>query len=180
MSCSEEQVTVCFRCNIIPLSPFPLISAGSGFCLNNGAQQKEWAITTSTPRSDWNISPHVRILRAPLCVIMEPVWCDRRRRYQLTNGTQSNVAEDDDDENNTADHISAAPGERDNKEETFDMGEVRLQRNKIRVWESFSSFIHDISVILFHMWLPRSLCGIIRCHCIQYFQRDCSGAPLTF
>lgn len=149
MSCSEEQVTVCFRCIIIPLSPFPLTSAGSGFCLNNGAQQKEWAITTSTPWSDRNISPHVYILRALLRVIMEPVWCDdQRRRYQLTDGTQSNVAEDDDDENNTADHISAAPGERDNKEDTFDMGEVRLQRNKIRVWECFSSFIHDISVIL--------------------------------
>ena len=39
---------------------------------------------------------------------------------QLTHGAQSDVTEDDDDEDNTAHNVSAAPGERTNRE----MGEV--------------------------------------------------------
>lgn len=43
---------------------------------------------------------------------------------ELTNSTQSNVAEDDDDENNTANHISAAPG-----------GEKKKYDNKCLTWK---------------------------------------------
>lgn len=51
------------------------------------------------------------------------MWCYRRRCVKLTNGTQSDVAKDDDDENKTANHISAAPGEKKKCENKWDVWE---------------------------------------------------------
>lgn len=61
------------------------------------------------------------------CVSLQNTCVSRyqRRRFKLTNSTQSNVAKDDDDENNTANHISAAPVGGGG----FDMESPRLEKD---------------------------------------------------
>ncbi len=49
---------------------------------------------------------------------------------KLTNSTQSDVAKDDDDENNTANNVSAAPGEKNAREQIRDVlhGKTKITR----------------------------------------------------
>lgn len=69
-----------------------------------GHQRNSFFCTTATHTSSSCV--HV-------CVSLRKfVWCNHWQPVKLTHSTQSDVSKDDNDKDNTANHISAAPGNR--------------------------------------------------------------------
>lgn len=52
------------------------------------------------------------------------MWCNHQQPVKLTHGTQSDVSEDDNDKDNTANHISAAPGNKQNNKKKWEQKEM--------------------------------------------------------
>lgn len=57
------------------------------------------------------------------------MWCNQLQWFRLTDSSQGNVAEDDDDENDAAHNIRAAPGG-DNKSELEAAGAEKARWHK--------------------------------------------------
>lgn len=209
----ERSGSVLLVAHLLPLFIFPFVPPARDFALYNLAEQAERGIHTSRPRADQTVSPlfcmcgrkpRVRLCVMNLCVSWIFVWCYRRRCVKLTNGTQSDVAKDDDDENKTANHISAAPGEKKSVRTNEMCGKTKRKLklfmivgrihnvspmgvgNLSSLYRLFNHFIvgqHSCCMAKeLYICVQSLLPGMTRCHLysIQCFQRNCSGVILTF
>lgn len=87
------------------------------------------------------------------------MWCNQLQWFRLTDSSQGNVAEDDDDENDAAHNIRAAPGG-DNKSELEAAGAEKKQDDTRKLGLLSGSFFSNVMT-------PICLRGAVKQTCLS-------------